>query len=82
MILEEAENLIGERIATVRTSRGEEVSVNVDAAAVAAANLLSDYDNKLLFGWSLSVPWFVERIETLRALTHQPPVSTEGEENG
>jgi hypothetical protein len=67
MILEESENLKLERIATVRTKRGEEFLVNLDRAAIALAELFSDHDNEKRGGWSLGTPWYADELSKLRA---------------
>lgn len=66
-ILEEAENLQLDRIATVQTARGEEYSINVDKAVCALADLLCEYDNEKRFGWELEGPWFEGELRKLRS---------------
>lgn len=66
MIIEEAENLEGARIATVRTKRGEEVLINVDRTIEAVADLMSDFDHEHRLGWTLEKAWFVEAFKTVR----------------
>lgn len=66
VILEESENLQLNRIATVRTKRGEEVLINVDAAVCALADLFSDIDNEHRGGWVLAVGWYADALSRLR----------------
>jgi hypothetical protein len=64
-ILEESENLKLDRIATVRTKRGEEVLINVDQAVIALANFFSDLGNEHRGGWTLNVGWYEGEVRKL-----------------
>jgi hypothetical protein len=79
MILEEAENLKFERIATVRTKRGEEFTINVDAAVTALAEMFSDHDNERRFGWSLNVGWYQQEMRRLRDASVAGPTVRAGQ---
>jgi hypothetical protein len=65
-VIEEADNLRLERVATVRTKRGEEFLINLDKAAVALSELFSDMDNERRFGWELEARWFHQEVAKLR----------------
>lgn len=66
MILEESENLDLHRIATVRSERGEEFRIDLDAAACALGQLFSDHDNERKRGWQLNAGWWQEEFAKLR----------------
>ncbi len=66
MILEEAENLELERIATVRDKRGREYTLNVDESVNALVDFLSDLDNEAVMGWNLTALWYADAISGLR----------------
>lgn len=63
-IIEESCGLDSARMATVRTSRGDEFVINLDEAAKALAESFSDYRNERHFGWTIMDRWF--RDEWLR----------------
>ncbi len=66
-ILEESENTEGDRIATIKTDRGEEYRVNVDKAVCAVMEALSNLDNEERFGWALEPRWFRGEIAAIRS---------------
>ncbi len=70
VILEEAENTKLERIATVRTKRGEEMRLNVDKAICALADLFSDIGNEARGGWTLNAGWYDEALGRLRSASN------------
>lgn len=73
-IIEESENLQGERIATVKTVRGEEFAMNIDEATCALAELFSDLDNERKRGWELEAKWFTSQLSKLRRAATAHPV--------
>ncbi len=67
MIIEQTDTYPGgQTVMTVRTERGDEYVIDVDAAVEAVARLLSDYDNNRKRGWALQAPWFEHAIKNLR----------------
>lgn len=64
-ILEESENTSMDRIATVRTSRGEEVIINVDATIKKIADLWSDHKNERRAGWTLTEVWYKDSVQSV-----------------
>ena len=64
-ILEESENLGGDRIATVECKRGEEHLINVDKAICALVDIMSDRANEQRFGWSLGASWYEDALKKL-----------------
>lgn len=87
--LEESENLSGHRIQTIRTKRGDEYSVNIDALAVAVSNLFSDHTNEKRRGWNLQEAWWDAELSKLKVAAlsaSSPPAAlppiTEGDRNG
>lgn len=75
MIIEESEELTGERIATVKTSRNEEVLINVDRAVIALAELFSNIENERRGGWSLSSSWYSDELSRVRDSSWVPALS-------
>lgn len=65
-ILEESENLELERMATVRTARGDEFVINLDKLACAVADLLSEERHEARMGWTLNPGWYVEALAPVR----------------
>lgn len=65
-IIEETQGLDGCTIATVRTARGDEYIINVDAAVIGLADLFSDLSNEQRAGWKLGSGWYAEQIARLR----------------
>ena len=66
IILEESEAPGGDRIASIRTVRGEEVMFNVDKAVCGLADLFSELDQELREGWTLNGSWFEDALHRLR----------------
>lgn len=66
MIIEESENLVGHRMMTVRSDRGDEYVIDADAAVEALAQLFSDQRNERRFGWTLERPWFEQALSKLK----------------
>lgn len=64
-IIEAAETPALTRIVTVRTNRGDEYRVDVDAAALAVADLISDHANEKRQGWTLNAGWFEGELRKL-----------------
>lgn len=82
VIIESTENLRGQMVVTVRSSRGDEFVFNADAACQALAQLFSDYDNEKRHGWTLQGPWFYEAMLRLREAAvsaHAPPSNSHAE---
>lgn len=68
-IIEESESYPGlHRMVTVKSDRGDEYVINVDAAVEAMGQMFSDFDNEKRFGWNLNSSWFETEIRKLRAL--------------
>ena len=65
MVLEESEAPDGRRVATVKTDRGDEYSLDVDATLKAVAILMSDRANEKRFGWSLGLGWYAQECDLL-----------------
>lgn len=67
LIIEESENCKLERMAIVKTRRGDEYIVNVDQVVCAIADLFSDLANEQRLGWNLNPAWYQQRVNNLRA---------------
>lgn len=65
-IIEVAENLKLESIATVQTARGREYLINMDKAVEALADLFCDLENEAQGGWSLGPLWYANAIDQLK----------------
>jgi hypothetical protein len=66
VVLEQSEDLNGHQMVTVRSNRGDEYVIDVDAAVKALAQLFSDHDNERRFGWQLERIWFQQELSKLR----------------
>jgi hypothetical protein len=77
-ILEESETLSGDRIATVRSKRGEEHLINVDKAICALVNLMSDRANEQRFGWTVGSSWYEDALGGLFRSSIAEPESDKG----
>jgi hypothetical protein len=64
-ILEESETVSGNRVATVRTSRGEEYLIDVDRLVCSMASAMSDRENEVRFGWTLNGEWYKDKFYEL-----------------
>jgi hypothetical protein len=64
-VIEESQAPDGRRIATVKTDRGDEYSLDVDATLKAVAVLMSDRSNERRFGWTLNVGWYAQEFDLL-----------------
>lgn len=67
MIIEEAENLKGERMSTVQVRRGEMV-VNLDMLAIAFVESVLEEAHELSMGWQLSPVWYREQFRKIKHL--------------
>lgn len=63
MILEATDSLTGDIIYTVRSKRNTEHLINVDRAACAIANAISDIANDERMGWTLHPQYFKDLLE-------------------
>lgn len=57
-ILEESENLSLERMATVRSKRGDEYLVNIDQIVCDIVDSVSDIQNESRMGWTLNPAYY------------------------
>ncbi len=64
---EESENLSGQRMQTIKTGRGNEYVINVDALALALADIRSERIHERKMGWHLQDALFHEKYEKLES---------------
>lgn len=66
-ILEEAENLAGERMATFVTERGVEGVVNLDVALLMLLDAVCEETHEREMGWTLNSAWYQDKFKSFRA---------------
>ena len=67
-IIEESEDLNGNRMAAVTDSRGGEYIVNIDHAVILLVQLLSNLANERRGGWTLNSGWYEGEIAKLSSV--------------
>lgn len=57
-------------VCQINTKRGEHVTIDVHALALAWADFLSDKANEERQGWNLSTSWFEDEIKRVKRAGH------------